>query len=82
MTGGEKMSNDKAALRAFWEKCRLFDWLHEYSDDGEVARRGRQRQDELAEEAKKSPEYQAIFDGWKANAGMRAGLSPPAPPLP
>lgn len=59
------MSNELPTLAKYWEMLNQHDWYYSYSDDGSVYRRGSEAEAKLLAIAKKSPEHQALFDGFR-----------------
>lgn len=66
-------------LKDFYNACRYADWHAAYSDDRGVRNRGEARMAELKEQAKQSPEHQAIFDAFREHKWNRGPV--PAEPV-
>jgi hypothetical protein len=52
---------------AFWDELNRADWYYNYSDDHRVWQSGSDAFAKLEAKAKKSPELQALYDGFKAH---------------
>lgn len=51
-------------LQEYYDQLASHDWYYHFSDDGRVYNAGYQEQNALKEIAKKSPEFQALYDAW------------------
>ena len=53
-----------STLQEFYDKLIYHDWTYMMSDDGSVYRRGSENHAKIQQEAKQSPEHQALYDGF------------------
>lgn len=55
----------KSELQLYFERCKIFDWYYEFSDDGSVYNRGRDTKMKLLSEADGDPIKMKIFMAWQ-----------------
>ena len=64
--------------RAFWELCRQHDWTYDFSDDGQVWKRGFEQERELLNAMAERPGLKPIYQAWKRHS-YNEGPMPPQP---